>query len=169
MKHTGMMFMVLVFLVGVPAALAQDGSEYSDPSGQYKITLSGDWRAVSYNDAVGRQKTEFVYRDRSEGLLKIGRETLTGSLAEMVHREEENLKIYRTGFEGASTEQFGGGPLTGYRLSFFSIEGNRKTANTFYYLQSKNAVWILRFTGKRGSLDAIRNITDQTARSFRPL
>ena len=171
MKHTGLMFMVLVFLVLLVSlpAVAQAGREFTDPGGQYKLTLVGDWKAVSYDDAVGRQKTEFVYRDRSEGLLKISREPLTGSLADMLHREEENLKIYRSGFEGASSESFGGGSLSGVRLSFFSTEGNRKMANTFYYLQDKNAVWVLRFTGKRGSLDAIRNITDQIARSFKPL
>ncbi|MEK6407613.1 MAG: hypothetical protein AABN34_11670 [Acidobacteriota bacterium] len=169
MKHTGVLFIALVLLAIAPAAIAQNAQEFADPAGQYKLTLMGDWRAVSYNDAVGRQKTEFVYRDRSEGLLKVVREPLTGSLADMVRREEENLKIYRSGFEGSSSEPFGGGPLNGIRLSFFSTEGNRKMANTFYYLQDKNAVWVLRFTGKRGSLDAIRNVTDQIARSFRPL
>jgi hypothetical protein len=169
MKQTGLMFMVLVLLISVPAVVAQSDREFTDPAGQYKLTMVGDWRGVSYNDAVGRQKTEFVYRDRSEGLLKISRESLTGSLADMVHREEENLKIYRSGFEGSSSEPFGGGTLSGIRLSFFSTEGNRKMANTFYYLQDKNAGWVLRFTGKRGSLDAIRNITDQIARSFKPL
>lgn len=169
MKHTGLMLMILALFVGFPAVLAQSGQEFTDPSGQYKLNLVGDWRGVSYSDAVGRQKTEFVYRDRSEGLLKISREPLTGALADMVHREEENLKIYRSGFEGSSSEPFGGGSLSGVRLSFFSTDGNRKMANTFYYLQDKNAVWALRFSGKRGSLDAIRNVTDQIARSFKPL
>lgn len=169
MKHTGLMFMVLVLLAVGPAVVAQNNQEFTDPASQYKVTLIGDWKPVSYNDAVGRQKTEFVYRDRSEGLLKITREPLTGTLADLVRREEENLKIYRSGFEGASSEAFGGGAISGIRLSFFSTEGNRKMANTYYYLQDKNAAWVLRFTGKRGSLDAIRNLTDQIARSFRPL
>jgi hypothetical protein len=110
-----------------------------------------------------------VYRDRSEGLLKITRETLPGALSDFVRQEEENLKIYRAGFEGSASEPFGGGSLSGIRLSFFSTEGNRKMANTFYYLQDKNAVWVLRFTGKRGSLDTVRNLTDQIARSCRAL
>jgi hypothetical protein len=169
MKHPCMLFLAVALLATVPAAIAQNGQEFIDPSGQYKLTLIGDWRAVSYNDAVGRPKTEFVYRDRSEGLLKVTRETLSGSLADAVRQEEENMKIYRSGFDGASSEPFGGGPLPGLRLSFFSTEGNRKMANTFYYLQVKNAVWVLRFTGKRGSLDAVRNLTDQIARSFRAL
>jgi hypothetical protein len=169
MKQTGLLFMALALLATAPAVLAQNGQEFIDPSGQYKLTLISDWRAVSYNDAVGRPKTEFVYRDRSEGLLKISRETLSGSLTDAVRQEEENMKIYRSGFDGSSSEVFGGGSLSGIRLSFFSTEGNRKMANTFYYLQVKNAVWVLRFTGKRGSLDAVRNLTDQISRSFRAL
>lgn len=161
--------MTLVLLAGLPLAIgAQNGQEFKDPAGQYRLTLIGDWRAVTYNDAVGRQKTEFVYRDRAEGLLKITREALSGALADAVRQEEENLKIYRSGFEGAAREQFGGGTLNGIRFSFFSTEGNRKLANTYYYLQDKNAMWVLRFSGRRGSLDTVRNITDQIARSFRP-
>lgn len=168
MKYTRLSFLAVVLLAGLASAVAaQSGQEFTDPAGQYKLTLIGDWRAVSYNDAVGRPKTEFVYRDRSEGLLKITRETLPGALSDFVRQEVENLKIYRSGFEGSASEPFGGGSLNGVRLSFFSTEGNRKMANTFYYLQDKNAVWVLRFTGKRGSLDTGRNLTDQIARSFR--
>src|SRR6185503_14230148 len=147
MKYSSVLSGVLVLALAFATVSAQNATEFTDPAGRYKLTLIGDWRAVSYNDAVGRPKTEFVYRDRSEGL----------------------LKIYRPGFEGAAREPFGGGPLNGIRLSFFSTEGNRKIANTYYYLQDKNAMWVLRFSGKRGSLDAIRNLTDQIARSFRPL
>ncbi|HJZ67505.1 MAG TPA: hypothetical protein VKF81_05115 [Blastocatellia bacterium] len=169
MKYTGLLFLAVVLLAGTFARTSQGGQEFIDPGAQYKLALTGDWRAVSYSDAVGRQKTEFVYRDRSEGLLKINRETLTGALTDKVRQEEENLKIYRSGFEGSSVEPFGGGSLSGIRLSFFSAEGNRKMANTHYYLQDRNTLWVLRFTGRRGALDATRNLTDQIARSFKPL
>ena len=170
MKYFSLMLTsVLLFSAAGFAVTLQNGQEFKDPAGQYHLTLVGDWRAVSYSDAVGRSKTEFVYRDRSEGLLKISRETLPGALSDFVRQEEENLKIYRAGFEGASREAFGGGALTGIRLSFFSTDGNRKMANTFYCLQDKNAVWVLRFSGKRGALDTVRNLTDQIARSFRPI
>ena len=170
MKYSGYAIASLVLLLGIAGTVsAQNGRDFNDPSGQYKVTLLGEWRAVSYSDAFGRPKTEFVNRDRSDGLLKISRETLGASLAAAVRQEEENLKIYRAGFEGSSTESFGGGALGGMRLSFFSTEGNRKIANTHYYLQDKNAVWVLRFTGKRGELDTGRNVTDQIARSFKSL
>ena len=169
MKYRVPLLPIAVLLAVTSSVAAQNAREFTDPSGQYKLTLIGDWRAVSYDDAVGRQKTEFVYRDRSEGLLKITRESLPGALTDAVRQDEENLKIYRPGFEGSSSETFGGGALTGIRLSFFSTEGNRKMANTYYYMQDKNAMWVLRFTGRRGALDTVRNLTDQIARSFRTL
>ena len=63
MKSTGLWFMA-AFIIGVSAvaAFAQDGQAYVDKSGGYKLSLYGDWRAVNYNDAVGRAKTEFVFR-----------------------------------------------------------------------------------------------------------
>ena len=170
MKHKGLLLMTALLVCAMSGiADAQSGQDYEDPSGKFKLVLQGDWKAISYNDAVGRPKTEFVYRDRSEGLLKIARENLSGTIADMVRTEEENLKMYRAGFERAASEVFGGGGLNGMRLSFFSNDGGRQTANTFYFLQDKNAVYILRFTGKRGLLDVNRNITDQIARSFQPV
>lgn len=170
MKHKGLLFMTALMVCAMSAiAVAQSEREYEDPSGKYKLVLYGEWKAISYSDAVGRPKTEFIYRDRSEGLLKIARETLNGSVADMARREEENLKSYRVGFERSSSEIFGGGGLNGMRLSFYTTESGRQTASTFYFLQDKNAVYILRFTGKRGLLDVNRNLTDQIARSFQPM
>jgi len=169
MKLRGLLLMTVFLVCALSlAANAQTEQEFKDPAGLYKITLYGDWRAVTYNDAVGRAKTEFVYRDRAIGLLKVAKESLSGTLADMVRQEEESQRIYRAGFERASSESFGGGPLTGMRLSFFSTDSGRQTASTYYFLQDKTSVYILRFTGKRGTLDTIRNITDQVARSFQP-
>ena len=169
MKCRGLLLLAFSVVIFGSLATAQSSQEFVDKEGKFKLTLVGEWKPVSYSDAVGRQKTEFVYRDRSEGLLKISKETLAGSLADLVRQEEESLKIFRSGFEGASREPFGGGPLSGVRLSFYTVDSGRRTANTHYYLQDKNAVWVLRFTGKRGSLDTIRNLTDQIARGFQPL
>jgi hypothetical protein len=170
MKLRGLLLMTALLVCATSVfAAAQSGREYEDPAGKFKLVLFGDWKAISYSDAVGRQKTEFVYRDRSEGLLKISREALNGSLADMARQEEENLRTYRVGFERAASEAFGGGALSGIRLSFYNTESGRQAASTFYFLQDKNAVYVLRFTGKRGSLDTNRNLTDQIARSFQPL
>lgn len=169
MKYRSLLLLTVVLTAFSSIAAAPSSQEFADKEGKFKLTLAGDWKAVSYSDAVGRQKTEFVYRDRSEGLLKVSRESLSGSLSDLIRQEEENLRVYRSGFEGANRETFGGGKLSGVRLSFYSVDSGRRTANAHYYLQDKNAVWVLRFSGKRGSLDAIRNLTDQIARSFQPL
>lgn len=168
MKFKGLLFLT-AFLLASPLVAAQTGDEYVDQAAKYKLMLMGDWRAVSYNDAVGRHKTEFVYRDRSEGLLKVSKENLTGTLADLIRQEEQNLTISVSGFERAANESFTGGPLTGIRFSFYNTRGGRQIANTYYYLQDGNSVWVLRFSGKRGTLDTIRNVTDQIARSFRPI
>lgn len=168
MKLKGLIvFTAFLIVLSSQATASQTGQDFADPAGKFKLKLFGEWRAISYNDAVGRQKTEFIYRDRSEGLLKIARESLSGgSLSDLVRQDEESLKIYRSGFDRSASEPFGGGTLSGVRLSFYSTDGGRQTANTYYYLQDGNTVWVLRFTGKRGSLDINRNICDQIARSF---
>ena len=167
-----MKLLALVFAAGIAANAVGApilDKEYQDPGGKFKIVLIGDWRPVSYSDAVGRQKTEFVYRDRSEGLLKITRENLDSrTVADLAREEEETLKVYKGALEITGNEQFGGGSLKGIRLSFYYVEGGRRSA-TYYYLQHGDGAWVLRFTGKRGAIDTIRNITDQMARSFRAL
>jgi hypothetical protein len=171
MKIKGLLLMTALMMVSVPVSgLSQASQEFTDPAGKYKVTLIGDWRAVSYNDAVGRSKLEFVYGDRSEGLLKITKEKLNGlNLPGKAREEEENLKMYRAGFERSTNEHFDAGSLDGIRFAFYSADGGRKSASAFYYLQDGDYVWVLRFTGRRGVVDTIRNVTDRMARSFTPL
>jgi hypothetical protein len=157
-------------IVAVYICAAGQSQEYTDPSGKYKLTLLADWRPISYSDAVGRARTEFVYRDRSEGLLRITRESLGGrSLGAIVQDEEENSRMSRSGFEVSAKEAFGGGSLRGMRLSFYYVESGRRMAATHYYLEDGDSVWMLKFIGRRGAIDTTRNITDQIARSFRSL
>ena len=167
MRIRSLLLTATVVLIISSNTPAQADHQYKDPSGRFQLELMGDWRAVSYNDAVGRPRTDFVYRDRREGLLKITKEARSGSsLQDMVRTEEETLRTYRPGFERAATEPFGGGKLRGLRLSFYSTVGGRQVASTHYYLEDGDSVWVLRFVGRRGAIDAIRNITDQMARSF---
>ena len=137
-------FLVAAMFVSASTGVAwpQSGTQFEDPAGKFKITLLGEWRAVSYSDAVGRSKTEFVYRDRREGLLRITKESLGGgaSLESTVRGEEENLRTYRPGFERAATEPFGGGTLRGLRFSFYVTEGGRPMASTYYYLEDGSSI-----------------------------
>jgi hypothetical protein len=170
MKLLGLMALTLIALaVSSIAASAQSDREFQDKAGGFSVSLAGDWRAVTYNDAVGRQKTDFIYRDRSEGLLRVNKDALGGRQIDQVAREEEeSLRISKEAFEQGGREPFGGGPLRGIRLAFNYVDGGRKMAATYYFLQDGNDMWVLRFTGKRGVLDRVRNLTDQIARSFHP-
>jgi len=163
----------LAFLVGAvttaPRISAQSGTQYDDPVNKFKILMIGDWRAVSYSDAVGRPKTDFVYRDRSEGLLKITHENLgTRSLPEFLQDEEDAMRMSHAAFEMGGIEDCAAGDLHGSRMSYFYKLGTQGIAVTNYFLKDGDKLWELRFTGKRGVVDQIRNITDQMARSFRP-
>lgn len=170
MTTTRLFFLAIFMALTAPMLSFGQTEEFVDPEGKYKLTLVGDWKAVSYNDAVGRPKTEFVYGDRSAGLLKITREPLNGnSIANRAREEEDNLKMYTVGFERASVEHFDVGSRDGVRFAFFSAPGGRKQAAAYYYIKDGDAVWVLKFAGKRGTLDLIRNITDRMARSFTPL
>jgi hypothetical protein len=146
--------------------MAQVDREFIDKANGYKITLAGNWRADPYTDAIGRQKTEFVSENRDQGLLRITRENLRGSaLQDIVRREVDDFELcYSCVFAGQ--EAFAGGYLTGIRVALYYIEGERKIVGTFYFLQDKEAVWILRFNGRAGSTGMARETTDSMARSF---
>ena len=146
--------------------MAQAEREFIDQANGFKITLVGNWRGVPYTDAVGRQKTEFVYENRARGLLRITRENLGGSsLQHIVRREIDDFTLcYSCVFSGQ--EAFAGDSLSGTRVALYYVEGDRRIVGTFYFLQDKEAVWILRFNGRAGSTGMSREITDSMARSF---
>jgi hypothetical protein len=133
-----------------------------------QITLIGNWRAESYTDAVGRQKTEFVFEKRDQGLLRVTRENLGGSsLKDVVRREVDNFTLC---YSCVSTGQeiFASESLSGIRVSHYFVEGDRRMVGTFYFLQQEEAVWILRFSGRADSPGLTSGITDAMIRSFSP-
>jgi hypothetical protein len=158
--------LICILLGTCSFTMAQADREFLDKANGFNISLVGDWRADPYTDAVARRKTEFVYQNRDLGLLRITRESLRGSsLQGLVRREIEDFTL---GHSCVSTgqEAFAGEFLSGMRVAHYYIEGDRKTIAVFYFLQEKEAVWILRFNGRAGSPGMAREITDKMARSF---
>src|SRR5262245_58971498 len=118
MSRSRLLMASLAIVICPLCVLPQTGKVYEDKTNGFKISLIGDWRAVSYNDAVGRQKSEFVYRDRSEGLLRITRDSLgSRSIGDVEHEEEEAVRALRSGFEVGAKGAFGGGKLRGLRAA----------------------------------------------------
>src|SRR5215471_15677100 len=66
-------------------------------------------------------QTGKVYEDKVNGF-KI---TLIGDVE---HEEEEAVRAYRSGFELAAKEAFGGGTLRGMRLAYYYVDSGRKIA-----------------------------------------
>lgn len=165
-KVKGVLSLICILVGTCSFTMAQADRELVDKANGFKITLVGNWRAVPYTDAVGRQKTEFVYENRDQGLMRITRENLSGtSLRDVVRREIDDFTLcYSCVFAGQ--EAFAGASLTGIRVALYYVEGDRRIVGTFYFLPEKEAVWILRFNGRAGSPGMVRESTDAMARSF---
>ncbi|HWC77471.1 MAG TPA: hypothetical protein VG778_08410 [Blastocatellia bacterium] len=161
---------LLLILAGTCSlSVAQAEREFMDKANGFKITLAGSWRAESYKDAVGRERTEFVYENRDLGVLRITRQNLGGSsLGEVVRREINDFTLCNS-CVSTGQEAFAGPSLSGIRVAHYYVEGNRKIAGEFYFLLDNETVWILRFNGRAGSPGMAREITERMARSFYPL
>ncbi len=163
---TGALALICILVGACSLTMAQADREFKDEANGFMITLVGNWRAVPYTDAVGRQKTEFVYENRDQGLLRITRDNLRGStLHDMVRREMDEFAFCNS-CVFAGQEAFAGGSLRGIRVALYYIEGGRRIVGTFYFLQERESVWILRFNGRPGSSGMGHEITDAMARSF---
>ncbi len=165
-KVKGVLTVMCILVCTCSFTMAQADREFIDKENGFMITLVGNWRGVPYTDAVGRQKTEFVYENRDQGLLRITRDNLRGSaLQDIVRREMDDFALCNS-CVFAGQEAFAGGSLSGIRVALYYVEGDRRIVGTFYFLQEQESVWMLRFNGRSGSRGMGREITDAMARSF---
>jgi hypothetical protein len=150
--------------MAVAVALAQE------PGQAFTIDLATGWEQTNFVDGAKIKRTEYVYGDRSQGLLKVKRLlTERGQVFDDVvsHDVDGGLK-FQPGFVQGRKEPFGGGVLTGNLVEFDFTRGGKPMLGRYYYLQgSSGIVWVLQFTGDRTTLGQIRNLTDQMARTFR--
>jgi hypothetical protein len=171
MKHRGFILAAFILLIILPPlSFARQHREYVDKEHGYAITLIGDWETISYHDAFGRRREDYVLKNGGKVTLKVSREPLGArTLAEFVRKEVDDLKLSQPDCIWESREPFKGGAMAGIRVALFYIEGGRRTVATSYYLEDSGVVWALRFSGPAGPLDKMRETTDRMARSFREL
>jgi hypothetical protein len=156
--------LIILLMLGSIGAQQSD-REFVNKIENYTIVLPSDWRPESYTDAVGRQKTEFVFHQRTQGLLTITKESLIGSLSDRVRNDQNDMRL-RCASVYSSEDRFEAGQLSGIRVAVYYIQDSRRFVDTYYYLQDRNSVWVLRFTGEATSTGITREITDRMARSF---
>jgi len=161
---------VRTLVVALAIAAAAAVAPAQEAGDAYTMDLSRGWEQTSFVDGAEIRRVEYVYGDRSQGLLKVKRIRAEGgqTLEDVVARDVDGSLKFQPGFVQGRQERFAGGSLTGYLVQFDFTRGGKPMLGRFYYLQGSDAtVWVLQFTGDRTTLGEIRNVTDQMARSFR--
>jgi hypothetical protein len=154
---------LVCLLVPMPG-LAQEADGYT-------LQLPDGWERVEYKDGASIGRIEYIFKDRSQGLLKIRRLRVAPETApaQLAQQDMDGRLSYMPGYARGRTETFSGGALKeGALLQFDFTNGGKPMLGRNYYLRGdQTTVWVLQFTGDRSVLGTIRNVTDQMARGFR--
>ncbi len=168
-------FAVMGLVLGVSSlrkAEAQ-GNTIDDPEGKYSLTLpNADWLAIQSQDGLGRKQIEVVYKVREDSLLKVRRIEVEkdAKLIDVFKKDEGQTLTFLPGYTKGALEDFsaGGGKIPAAVTAYDFTQGGRPKKGRNYYLQvNETTVYLLRFTGNRGTMEALRSQTDAIARSFK--
>ncbi|HYW69815.1 MAG TPA: hypothetical protein VE961_02200 [Pyrinomonadaceae bacterium] len=160
----------LLLLISL-ALSASAFQEYSYTSAKVDFTVefpSATWKKTAEPDDV-HQHTEFIYGERSDGYLRIRKEVLADgmSIQKFAENDQDQRTRFLPGFVDGKSEPFNG-RLDGVTLSYEFTQAGKPMVGRSYYLQAdKQTVYVLRFTGSKQKLIAIRNQTDFIARSLK--
>lgn len=156
-----------LYLVVPSVTTAQTQTATSDKV-EYTVELpSPTWRIVTQPVGV-QQHMEFVYGDRSDGFLRIRKESVdSGTTAtDLARRNQEQKLRYVPGYVEGQQEKFAG-RINGVVISYEYTSAGKPMTGRIYYLQTDpRIIYMLHFTGARDKLSRIRNQTDFIARSF---
>ena len=164
-----MAFGALMF--AAPSALRaqnEGAQKYTNERLEYVLELpNAKWRALTRPDSV-HNHTEFIYGDRSDGLLRIRKEVVdAGTTAADLARRDHDLKFrFQPGYVESKEEKFVG-RMNGVTSSYEYTGSGKAMIGRVYYLQADNrTIYVLHFTGTRDKLPLLRSQTDGIARSF---
>lgn len=143
-------------------------STFSNENVDYTFDLPNEtWKIVAEPSKI-KPNVEFVYGDRSGGYLEIRKLTVKADslMADVIADEETKLKFIQ-GYVAGKEEQFVGN-LRGTVFNYEYIRSGRNNSGRIYFLKADpTTVYLIRFTGLKEKLIAIRNQTDSIARSFK--
>jgi hypothetical protein len=163
----GLFLFVIIWAAATSNAAAQ-AYNYTSPKAEFSVEFpSATWKKVGEPDDV-HQHTEFVYGDRWDGYLRIRKETLPQgmSVKEFALRDQDEKTRFLPGFVAGKDDPFNG-RLDGTTVSYeFTQAGKPMTGRSYYLKADAQTVYVLRFTGLRNKLLAIRNQTDSISRSL---
>jgi hypothetical protein len=161
----------LMLAAALPASAQDEGAQkYTNDRLEYALELpNSKWRALTRPDSV-HNHTEFIYGDRSDGLLRIRKEVVdAGTTAADLARRDHDLKFrFQPGYvESKDREAKFIGRINGVTSAYEYTGSGKAMIGRVYYLQADNrTIYVLHFTGTRDKLPLLRNQTDGIARSF---
>lgn len=166
-------FSIFVFsaALSVVFALSAFGQNltFSDLNAPYTFDLpEAKWKQT-VKPSAGSPTVEYVYGDRRDGHLEIRKITIAANefLSDVILREQEQKLQFLPGYVAGKEENFAGA-LKGKVFNFEYVRSGRNISGRFYFLKSDDTtLYIVRFTGERDKLKAIRNQTDSIARTFK--
>lgn len=160
---------LLALLLPSLVARAQEAQAYMNDKLDYVIELpSATWRVVPLTDSV-HEYVEFIYGDRSDGLLRIRKEIVEAGAkpSELAARDRDNKLRFQPSFVEGKEEPFQG-RLSGVAANYEFTRGGKPMVGRVYYLRADpRTVYVLHFTGSKETLLRLRAQTDSIARSFR--
>ncbi|HEX8733960.1 MAG TPA: hypothetical protein VF721_01465 [Pyrinomonadaceae bacterium] len=142
---------------------------FNDLNAAYTFDLPEATWKQTVKPTAGSSNVEYVYGDRSGGHLEVRKITIQSGelLSDVIEREQEQKLQFLPGYVAGKEENFAGA-LRGKVFNFEYVRSGRNISGRFYFLKSdETTVYIVRFTGERDKLKAIRNQTDSIARTFK--
>ena len=166
MKLHKFLVSLAIGLLFAVSAFAQNNT-FTDPNVDYTFDLPEAVWKMTVKPSEIKPNVEYVYGDKSDGHLEIRKLTVKSDeiLSDTIANEERKLQFLQ-GYVAGKEEQFRGS-LTGKVFNYEFVRSARNMSGRFYFLKADDTtVYVLRFTGERDKLRAIRNQTDSIARTF---
>jgi len=158
--------MLIAAAVVLSSSAAAQSETFSDPNVDYTFVLpDAKWRKTVTPSATN-PNVEYVYGDRVFGRFEVRKIKAPQSemLADVVRDEDQKLQ-FLMGYAPGKQENFNG-KLRGVIYNFEFVKGGRPMVGRFYFLRDGDVVYVLRFEGRKDSLNSIQNQTDSIARTF---
>jgi hypothetical protein len=164
-RYSGLIALIAALILAISAAA--QGETFSNPDVEYGFDLPDAKWKLTVKPSATTPNVEFVYVERNDGHLEVRKLNIPNKaiMADVIREEEIKLQ-FLPGYVAGKEEQFGGF-MNGTVFNFEFVRAGRPMVGRFYFLRAgENSIYVLRFTGYRDKLRAIRNQTDSIARTF---
>lgn len=162
-KNSLLISLVFAFVLSVNGQ-----KDFSDPNVEYIFTLPNDTWKMTVKPSEVSPNVEFVYDTKNNGHLEIRKirieeNTLYGDII----KQEELSLLLKPSYVAGREENFQGF-LSGRVFNYEFLRSGETVSGRHYLLKADTrTIYVLRFTGFRDALRAIRAQTDSIARTFR--